>query len=91
MKEYNGIWSTGVLLAVSEYSGFSNWFILGCYLAVLVSVGIYFAKREKSTDVFFLAGRRIPWWVAGLSIFGIQLSAITYLAMSARAYAMVAK
>ncbi|MHC4536825.1 MAG: sodium:solute symporter family protein [Planctomycetota bacterium] len=34
-----------------------------------------------------MAGRRIPWWAAGLSIFGTQLSAITYLAMPARAYA----
>ena len=87
MTEYNGIWSTWVLLAVSEGSGWSNWIVLGCYLAVLVGVGIYFAKREKSTEDFFLAGRRIPWWAAGLSIFGTQLSAITYLAMPARAYA----
>ncbi len=87
MNEFNGIWSAWVLLAVSEGSGWSNWIVLGCYLVVLVGVGIYFAKREKSTDDFFLAGRRIPWWAAGLSIFGTQLSAITYLAMPARAYA----
>jgi len=87
MVEYNGTWSAWFLLAVSEGSGWSNWIVLGCYLAVLVGVGIYFAKREKSTDDFFLAGRRIPFWAAGLSIFGTQLSAITYLAMPARAYA----
>jgi SSS family transporter len=50
-------------------------------------MGFYFAKRERSTYDFFLAGRRIPWWAAGLSIFGTQLSAITFLAMPARAYA----
>ena len=87
MSEYNGIWSASVLLASSEDSVWSNWVVLGCYLAVLVGVGVYFAKREKSTDDFFLAGRRIPFWAAGLSIFGTQLSAITYLAMPARAYA----
>jgi SSS family transporter len=59
----------------------------GVYLAGLVGIGLWFARREKSTDDFFLAGRRIPWWAAGLSIFGTQLSAITYLAMPARAYA----
>lgn len=87
MNGYDGIWSSSVLLGASKGSGFSNWIVLGCYLAVLVGVGVYFAKREKSTDDFFLAGRRIPWWAAGLSIFGTQLSAITYLAMPARAYA----
>jgi len=64
-----------------------NYTVVGIYLAVLVSMGLYFARREKTTDDFFLAGRRIPWWAAGLSIFGTQLSAITYLAMPARAYA----
>jgi SSS family solute:Na+ symporter len=87
MNINNGIWSSWFLFAVSESSVWSNWVVLGCYLAVLVGVGAYFAKREKSTDDFFLAGRRIPFWAAGLSIFGTQLSAITYLAMPARAYA----
>ena len=64
-----------------------NYAVVGIYLAVLVAMGLYFAKREKTTDDFFLASRRIPWWAAGLSIFGTQLSAITYLAMPARAYA----
>jgi len=60
---------------------------LGVYLAALVMMGVYFARREKSTADFFLAGRRIPWWAAGLSIFGTQLSAITFMAIPAKAYA----
>ncbi len=74
-------------MAVSEGFGWLNWTTLGIYLVGLVGIGVWFARREKSTDDFFLAGRRIPWWAAGLSIFGTQLSAITYLAMPARAYA----
>ena len=31
--------------------------------------------------LFFLAGRRMPWWAAALSIFGTQLSAITFMAI----------
>ena len=67
--------------------GYINYAVLAAYLTLLVVMGFYFARREKTTDDFFLAGRRIPWWAAGLSIFGTQLSAITYLAMPARAYA----
>jgi solute:Na+ symporter, SSS family len=67
--------------------GYINYTVLIAYLALLVAMGFYFARREKTTSDFFLAGRRIPWWAAGLSIFGTQLSAITYLAMPARAYA----
>jgi len=42
-----------------------NYAVVGIYLAVLVAMGIYFARREKTTDDFFLAGRRIPWWPGG--------------------------
>ncbi|MGB0953513.1 MAG: sodium:solute symporter family transporter [Planctomycetota bacterium] len=63
-----------------------DYLILGIYLALMVGVGIYFARRETSTEEFFLAGRRIPWWAAGLSIFGTQLSAITFMAIPATAY-----
>lgn len=61
--------------------------VLGVYLTALVVMGAYFSRREKTTDDFFLAGRRIPWWAAGLSIFGTQLSAITFMAIPAKAYA----
>jgi SSS family transporter len=79
--------TTGVLATTVGGFGGLNWAILATYMAALVAVGVCFARREKCTDDFFLAGRRIPWWAAGLSIFGTQLSAITYLAMPARAYA----
>ncbi|MHC4460971.1 MAG: sodium:solute symporter family protein [Planctomycetota bacterium] len=73
--------------AIGGSFGGVNYAVLGIYLLALIAMGFYFARREKTTDDFFLAGRRIPWWAAGLSIFGTQLSAITFLAMPARAYA----
>ncbi|MEM7232958.1 MAG: hypothetical protein AAF517_12315, partial [Planctomycetota bacterium] len=59
---------------------------LASYFIVLIAMGIYFSRREKSTEDFFLGGRRIPWWAAALSIFGTQLSAITFMAIPAKAY-----
>ena len=64
-----------------------NWAALIAYLVAIVGMGVYFSRREKTTDDFFLAGRRIPWWAAGLSIFGTSLSAITFMAIPAKAYA----
>jgi len=66
--------------------GALNYAVLGAYLAAMVAMGAWFSRREKSTDDFFLAGRRIPWWAAGLSIFGGGLSAITYMAIPAKAF-----
>ena len=70
-------------------SGFSwvDYTTWGIYLAVILCIGFYFSKREKGTDDFFLAGRRVPWWAAGISIFGTQLSAITFMAIPAKVYA----
>lgn len=67
--------------------GVINYSVLTVYLLALVGMGFYFSKREKTTDDFFLAGRRIPWWAAGVSIFGTQLSAITFMAIPAKTYA----
>lgn len=60
-----------------------NWIFLGTYLLVMLGIGIYFSRHEKGTGDFFLAGRRIPWWAAGVSIYGTQLSAITFMALPA--------
>ncbi|MHC4431585.1 MAG: sodium:solute symporter family transporter, partial [Planctomycetota bacterium] len=70
-------------------SGFSrvDYFSWGIYLMVILCIGIYFSKREKGTDDFFFGGRRVCWWAAGISIFGTQLSAITFMAIPAKVYA----
>ncbi len=67
--------------------GWVNYSVLGVYLLSLVAMGVYFSRRERSTEDFFKAGRRVPWWAAGLSIFGTQLSAITFMAIPAKAFA----
>jgi N-acetylneuraminic acid mutarotase len=70
-------------------SGFSgaDYITWGIYLTVILGVGLYFSKREKGTDDFFFGGKRVRWWAAGISIFGTQLSAITFMAIPAKVYA----
>jgi len=67
--------------------GLTNLAVLSVYLAVLIVMGFYFSRRETSTEDFFLGGRRVPWWAAGLSIFGTQLSSISFMAIPAKVYA----
>ncbi|MCC5936365.1 MAG: sodium/solute symporter [Lunatimonas sp.] len=61
--------------------GWLNWTSLGVYLALMLGIGVYFSTQERTTETYFLAGRKIPWWAAGLSIYGTQLSAITFMAI----------
>lgn len=67
--------------------GWFNYSVVGLYFLLMIVIGIYFIRRENAADDFFLAGQRIPWWAAGLSIYATQLSAITFIAVPAVAYA----
>ncbi|MCB0475958.1 MAG: ABC transporter substrate-binding protein, partial [Flavobacteriaceae bacterium] len=66
--------------------GWINYLTLIIYLLLMVFLGYYFSKRNKTTNDYFLGGGRIPWWAAGLSIYATMLSAITYLSQPALAY-----
>lgn len=67
--------------------GVLNYIMLGLYFIVLLIMGIFFSSRQKTTDDYFKGGGRIPWWAAGISIFGTALSAITFMAIPAKTYA----
>ncbi|MBR3857920.1 MAG: sodium/solute symporter, partial [Bacteroidaceae bacterium] len=67
--------------------GLANWTVLILYLVAMLGMGIYFMKRENGAEDFFKGGGRIPWWAAGISIYATMLSAITYMAIPAKAYA----
>jgi solute:Na+ symporter, SSS family len=68
--------------------GWLNWTVVAVYLGGMIAVGFWFMKRDKSgtTDRYFRGGQRIPWWVAGLSIFATMLSSLTFMGIPARAY-----
>lgn len=63
------------------------------YLIIIISVlgaiaiGMYFARRQKTSDKFFTGGRNIPSWAIGISIMSTLISSITFLAYPATGYA----
>ncbi|QXD26130.1 sodium/solute symporter [Opitutia bacterium ISCC 51] len=79
------IWKVSTPFASSSF-GTLNWITLIVYMCALILIGYYCARTTKTTDDFYVGGRSIPWWAAGMSIFGTTLSAITYLALPARVY-----
>ncbi|GGK33963.1 sodium:solute symporter [Yeosuana aromativorans] len=66
--------------------GFLNYGVLALYLLISVLIGIYFARKQKSTADYFTGSGRIPWWASGLSVFGTLLSAITFMAIPAKTF-----
>ena len=39
----------------------------GCYLLVMILIGLFYYKRTKNTEDYFLGGRSLGGWVAALS------------------------
>lgn len=78
---------TAVKMTVRTDFGWINWSVLIAYLLGMLALGFYFMRRESNSEDFFKGGGRIPWWAAGISIYATMLSAITYMAYPAKAYA----
>ncbi|MBP8129955.1 MAG: sodium/solute symporter [Candidatus Hydrogenedentes bacterium] len=70
-----------------DHFGMTDFSVLGFYLAAMIAMGVFFSFRNRNSDDFFRGGQRVPWFVAGLSIFATMLSSITFMAIPAKAYA----
>ena len=57
------------------------------YLAGVVALGVWIGRRQTSADEFMAAGRRIPAWAVGLSIFATYISSISFIALPGVAFA----
>ena len=57
-----------------------DWSIIGMYVVSALAIGVLFTKKAgESTADFFVAGRSLPWWIAGTSIVATTFSADTPL------------
>lgn len=66
--------------------GWGNYAVIIAYMLVMMGIGVYFVRKNNTTDQFFKGGAKIPWWAAGISIFATALSAITFISIPAKAY-----
>ncbi|HYS54699.1 MAG TPA: sodium:solute symporter [Thermoanaerobaculia bacterium] len=62
-------------------------FIIAAYLAVILAIGFWCRKRQKTTRHYFLAGRHLPWWAISGSIVATETSAITFVSIPGVAFA----
>ncbi len=71
-----------VLVAEMQLEAVDWVFIVG-YCLIAFGIGIYFSRRaSKDMGEFFVAGRNLPWWLAGTSIVATTFAADTPLAVS---------
>lgn len=70
----------------SKKFGASAWIVVGIYVLLMVGMACFFIFKKKDENDYFRGGGRIPWYVAGMSIFATMLSSITFIAIPTQAY-----
>lgn len=60
-----------------------DWAIVVAYLVLSAGVGFYFTKKGgESLSEYFLSGRNVPWWLAGVSMVATTFAADTPLVVT---------
>jgi SSS family solute:Na+ symporter len=61
--------------------------VIVVYMLAMLGVGRWFARRQTSTETYFVAKRSIPHWAMGVSIYATLITSITFIAYPGSAYA----
>ena len=56
--------------------------IIGVYFCIVFGIGMYFARRERSSEEYFLAGRDVGWFFIGASLFVSNISTEHFIGLS---------
>src|SRR5690349_8672314 len=56
--------------------------IIGIYFAIVFGIGMYFSRRERTSEDYFLAGRDIGWFFIGASLFVSNISTEHFIGLS---------
>jgi SSS family solute:Na+ symporter len=67
---------------------FIDYVIVIVYFVGVVAHGIYVSKKQESgSDNYFLAGRTLPWYLIGFSLFASNMSGSSFVGLMGGAYA----
>lgn len=64
----------------------SDWVVLAAYAIGIAALGLYFSRRQKTTEHYFTASGRIPGWASGLSLFATLLSSFMFIGFPGQTY-----
>ncbi|MFM7181109.1 MAG: sodium:solute symporter [Verrucomicrobiales bacterium] len=60
------------------------------YFVVIIGIGLYAARGQKSMETFALGNRSMPWWAVLASILAAEISAATFLGAPDEGYKKLA-
>ncbi|MCC6681119.1 MAG: sodium/solute symporter [Phycisphaeraceae bacterium] len=61
--------------------------VMAAYLLIVVAIGYWFSRsKDQGTENYLLGGRRMAWWLVGISYYISLLSALSLVAVPGEAY-----
>ena len=71
---------------MNESLALVDYVVIVAFFAVMIGVGLFYARRQKSSDEFFGGDKSVPWYLAGVSYYMGSFSALAFVMYSALAY-----
>jgi len=59
-----------------------DYVVLCLYFAVIFAIGYYYARKEKTSAGYFLAGRDVAWWAIGASLFSSNIGSEHFIGLA---------
>ncbi|MBX0290280.1 sodium:solute symporter [Hymenobacter sp. HSC-4F20] len=66
---------------------FLDYAIIVGYFLIVFAIGFYFARKERTSTEYFLAGRHVGWFAVGASLFASNISTEHFIGLSGTGYA----
>ncbi len=57
------------------------------YMTAMITIGLRFARRQTTTEAYFVAKRSVPGWALAMSMLATIISAVTFIAYPGSGYA----
>ena len=63
---------------------FIDWCICAAYLVVVFGLAVRSARGQQDNEDYFIGGRKMNWFVVGVSMFATSFSSISFLGLPQR-------
>ena len=65
-----------------------DWILVVLLNGAIIIYGLFLGRGTKSSSDWFLAGRRLPWWIVGLSLYATAIDSSDLVADSGGTYSL---
>src|SRR5512136_2945120 len=56
--------------------------VIASYFLIVMAIGFYFSRKEKTSTDYFLAGRGVGWFAIGASLFASNISSEHFVGLA---------